>query len=165
VSLGAPKLEGGVSAKGITTGIIVSRFNGGITDALLSGAVDALVRHGANEEDIRVVSVPGAFELGTVAANMAESGSYQAIVCLGCIIRGDTSHYDYICKAVTEAVGRVAQRGDVGVGFGVLMVDHEGQALERVGGKHGHKGAEAALTAIEVACLLTDLKEKHGQPA
>jgi len=163
VSREVQDLEGRASARGIRTGIVVSRFNAGITEALLSGALDILMRHGARRSDVRVVHVPGAFELGTVAARMADSGQYQAIVCLGCVIRGETSHYDYICKGVTEAIGRIAQRGDVGVGFGVLMVENEEQAVERIGGKHGHKGAEAAMTAIEVARLLATLREDDGQ--
>ncbi|MFQ5356344.1 MAG: 6,7-dimethyl-8-ribityllumazine synthase [Mariprofundaceae bacterium] len=163
MSLNAPDLEGSVSARGMSIGIVVSRFNAEITEALLEGAFEALIRQGAEKGNIRVVHVPGAFELGTIAACMAASGRYQAIICLGCVVRGDTSHFDYICKAVTEAVGRVAQRGDTGIGFGVLMVDDVEQARERIGGKHGHKGAEAALTAIEVAQLLTILKVEDGQ--
>jgi len=160
---GAPDLEGSVSAAGVSIAIVVSRFNGEITDALLTGAVDALLRNGADWEHIHVVHVPGAFELGTIAACMADSGYFQAIICLGCVIRGDTSHYEYICRAATDAIGQVARRGDIGIGFGVLMVENEGQARERVGGKHGNKGAEAALTAIEVANALSALREKCGE--
>ncbi len=163
MSLDVPDMEGSVEAKGMSIGIIVSRFNAGITEALLTGAFEALIRHGAERGKIRTVHVPGAFELGTIATSMAASGRYQAIVCLGCVIRGDTSHFDFICKAVTEAVAGVARRGDTGVGFGVLMVDDFEQARERIGGKHGHKGAEAALTAIEVAQLLAILKAEDGQ--
>jgi len=164
MSLDALELDGyeGVSAEGISIGIVVSRFNAEITEALLAGALDVLIRRGADRDNIRIVHVPGAFELGTIAAYMAAAGKYQAIICLGCVIRGDTSHYDYICKAVTEAVSGVAQRGDTGVGFGVLMVDNVEQARERIGGKHGHKGAEAALTAIEVALILADLGAEDG---
>ncbi len=160
MSLHAPQMEGTVSAAGLSIGIVVSRFNAAITDVLLEGALDALKRHGADEDQVRVVYVPGAFEIGSIAACMADSGRYDAIICLGCVIRGETAHFDYICQGVTEAVGRISQRGDIGVGNGVLTVNTEAQARERVGGAHGHKGAEAALTAVEMACLLATLK--HG---
>ncbi|HKJ83793.1 MAG TPA: 6,7-dimethyl-8-ribityllumazine synthase [Mariprofundaceae bacterium] len=157
MSLDAPHLSGHVDARGLSIGIVVSRFNGEITRALLDGALSALEAHGASESDIRVVHVPGAFEIGTIAMAMAETGRYDAIVCLGCVIRGGTAHFEYVCQGVTDAVGRVAQRGDVGVGFGVLTVDSEAQARARIGGAHGHKGEEAALTAVEVATLLKQL--------
>ncbi|MDQ7011233.1 MAG: 6,7-dimethyl-8-ribityllumazine synthase [Mariprofundaceae bacterium] len=158
MSLDAPHLAGNVNAAGLSIGIIVSRFNAGITEALLAGALEALKAHGADEAAIRVVHVPGAFEIGTIAARMADSGRFDAIVCLGCVIRGDTAHFDYVCRGAMDAIGRVAQRGDVGVGNGVLTVETVEQARERVGGVHGHKGAEAALTAVEVACLLRELE-------
>jgi len=158
MSLDAPHLAGNVNAAGLSIGVIVSRFNAEITEALLAGALDALESHDADPDAIRVVHVPGAFEIGTIAARMADSGRFDAIVCLGCVIRGDTAHFDYVCQGAMEAIGRVAQRGDVGVGNGVLTVDTVEQARERVGGAHGHKGAEAALTAVEVACLLRELE-------
>lgn len=158
MSLDAPHLAGNVNAAGLSIGVIVSRFNAEITEALLAGALQALESHGADEGAIRIIHVPGAFEIGTIAARMADSGRFDAIVCLGCVIRGDTAHFDYVCQGAMEAVGRVAQRGDVGVGNGVLTVDTVEQARERVGGTHGHKGAEAALTAVEVACLLRELE-------
>ena len=104
--------------------------------------------------DVMVVHVPGAFELGTIAAKMADSGRFDAIVCLGCVIRGDTAHFDYVCQGAMEAIGKIAQRGDVGVGNGVLTLDTVEQARARIGGAHGHKGEEAALTAVEVAYQL-----------
>lgn len=150
MSLDAPHLAGNVDATGLKIGIIVSRFNNDITEALRSGALSALLEHGAKEKDIITIDVPGAFEIGTVAAKMANSGSFDAIVCLGCVIRGDTAHFDYVCQGAMDAIGSIAQRGDIGVGNGVLTVDTEEQAYERIGGAHGHKGEEAALTAVEV---------------
>lgn len=158
MSLDAPHLAGNVDASRLAIGIVVSRFNATITEALLEGAVAALKLHGADESSLRIVHVPGAFEIGTIAARMAASGQYDAIVCLGCVIRGDTAHFDYVCQGAMDAIGRVAQRGDVGVGNGVLTVDTLEQAKERIGGSHGHKGAEAALTAVEVARLLAQLE-------
>ncbi len=161
MSLDAPHLAGHVSAEGLRIGIVVSRFNSDITEALLIGALSALKEHGASDENLTIVHVPGAFEIGTIAANMANSGRYDAIVCLGCVIRGDTAHFDYVCRGAMDAIGRVAQRGDIGVGNGVLTVDTVEQARERVGGAHGHKGEEAALTAVEVARQLQRLAEEH----
>lgn len=158
MSLDAPHLDGNVDASGMKVGIVVSRFNSAITEALLSGAVSALLQHGSQKEDITTIHVPGAFEIGTIAANMADSGRFDAIVCLGCVIRGDTAHFDYVCQGAMDAIGKVAQRGDVGVGNGVLTVDSSEQAYERIGGTHGHKGEEAALTAVEVARQLQALE-------
>lgn len=158
MSLDAPHLAGNVDATGLKIGIVVSRFNNEITEALLSGAVSALLEHGCSEEDMTIVHVPGAFEIGTIAAKMANSGRFDAIICLGCVIRGDTAHFDYVCQGVMDAIGKVAQRGDVGVGNGVLTVDSNEQAYERIGGAHGHKGEEAALTAVEVVRQLQALE-------
>ncbi|RMG91462.1 MAG: 6,7-dimethyl-8-ribityllumazine synthase [Zetaproteobacteria bacterium] len=157
MSLDAPQLEGNVDASGLSVGIVVSRFNESITRELLKGAERALLEHGAASDALTVCWVPGAFEIGTIAQAMAESGRFDAIVCLGCVIRGDTAHFDYVCRGAMDAIGRIASRGDVGVGNGVLTVDNEEQAWERVGGKHGHKGEEAALTAIEVVRQLQRL--------
>lgn len=158
MSLDAPHLAGNVDASGLRVGIIASRFNADITEALLLGALSALKEHGSHDEDLTVVHVPGAFEIGTIAAKMANSGRFAAIVCLGCVIRGDTAHFDYVCQGAMDAIGIIAQRGDVGVGNGVLTVDTLEQARERIGGAHGHKGEEAALTAIEVARQLQALE-------
>lgn len=160
MSLDAPHLAGNVRADGLRIGIIVSRFNADITEALLVGALSALKEHGASDENLTVVHVPGAFEIGTIAANMANSGRFDCIVCLGCVIRGDTAHFDYVCQGAMDAIGKVAQRGDIGVGNGVLTVDTVEQARERVGGSHGHKGEEAALTAVEVARQLQRLAQE-----
>lgn len=157
MSLDAPHLAGSVDATGLTVGIIVSRFNNDITEALLAGAVSALKEHGSSDADLTIVHVPGAFEISTIAAKMAGSGRFDAIVCLGCVIRGDTAHFDYVCEGSMVAINAIAMRGDIGVGNGVLTVDTHAQALDRVGGAHGHKGEEAALTAVEVARQLEQL--------
>ncbi|MDX8391241.1 MAG: 6,7-dimethyl-8-ribityllumazine synthase [Mariprofundaceae bacterium] len=155
MSLDAPQLSGRVDATGMRIGIIVSRFNENITAALLAGAQQSLLEHGASESDLHTVHVPGALEIGTIAARMAESGDYDAIVCLGCVIRGDTAHFEHVCRISMDMIAAVAMRGDIAVGNGVLTVDTQAQAEARIGGAHGHKGAEAALTAIKVAMLLT----------
>jgi len=157
MSLDAPHLAGKVDASGLSIGVIVSRFNADITEALLIGALSALKEHGSSDEDLTIVRVPGAFEIGTIAAKMAKSNRFDAIVCLGCVIRGDTAHFEYVCQGAMDAIGKIAQRGDVGVGNGVLTVDTVEQARERIGGAHGHKGEEAALTAVEVARQLQAL--------
>jgi len=156
MSLDAPRFSGTLDASGLRIGIVVSRFNKEITEALLQGATNALKEHGANDADVRVVHVPGALEIGTIAVRMALSGRFDAIVCLGCVIRGGTAHFEHVCRGAMEAVNAVARRGDIGVGNGVLTVDTIEQAKERVGGRHGHKGAEAALTAVEMARLLRE---------
>jgi len=160
MSLDAPHLAGNVNAAGLNIGIIVSRFNGDITEALLIGALSALKEHGSKDEDLTVIHVPGAFEIGTIAAAMADSGRFDAVVCLGCVIRGDTAHFDYVCEGAMDAIGKIAQRGDIGVGNGVLTLDTVEQARQRIGGSHGHKGEEAALTAVEVARQLKWLAEE-----
>ncbi|MDX8388378.1 MAG: 6,7-dimethyl-8-ribityllumazine synthase [Ghiorsea sp.] len=158
MSLDAPTLEGTVDASGLRIGIVAARFNENITNALLDGAVQALVKHGAQESAIHSVRVAGALEIGTIAQRMAKSQQYDVIVCLGCVIRGGTAHFDYVCQGAMDAINHIAERGDIGVGNGVLTVDTLEQALERTGGAHGHKGAEAALTAVEVACALKELE-------
>ncbi|MBF0281050.1 MAG: 6,7-dimethyl-8-ribityllumazine synthase [Zetaproteobacteria bacterium] len=157
MGLDAPRLSGQVDATGMSIGIIVSRFNTEITQALLQGAVNALKSHGSTNQDLHIVYVPGAFEIGTIAAFMAKSERYDAIICLGCVIRGGTAHFEYVCRGTMDAINAIAMRGDIGVGNGVLTVDTFEQALERVGGSHGHKGAEAALTAVEVTTTLRKL--------
>jgi len=158
MSLDAPQLSGTVDATGMKIGLIVSRFNGHITEALLAGARDALLQHGAEQDDVHIVHVPGALEIGTIAARMASSGRYDALVALGCVIRGGTAHFDHVCRVSMDMIAAVAARGDIGVGNGILTVDTLEQAEDRIGGAHGHKGAEAALTAVEVASLLASLK-------
>ncbi len=158
MSLDAPHLSGTVDATGMKVGIIVSRFNENITSALRDGAVEALKEHGSSDTDITVIHVPGALEIPTMAAAMADSGNYDALVCLGCVIKGGTAHFDHVCRVAMDSIGTIAERGTIAIANGVLTVDTLEQALDRVGGTHGHKGAEAALTAVEIATLLRELR-------
>jgi 6,7-dimethyl-8-ribityllumazine synthase len=151
-------LQGNMTAAGKRFGIVISRFNEFITGRLLDGAMDALVRHGAEDEKIGVAWVPGAFEIPVVAQKMAGSGAYDAIICLGCVIRGGTPHFDYIAAEVSKGVAQVAMKSSVPVIFGVLTTDNIEQAIERAGTKAGNKGAEAAINAIEMANLLSQIK-------
>jgi 6,7-dimethyl-8-ribityllumazine synthase len=149
--------EGQLDAKGQKIGIIVSRFNSFISERLLEGAVDALVRHGADESDIHVARVPGAFEIPLAAKKMAGSGKYDAIIALGAVIRGSTPHFDYVSSEVTKGVAAVSLDSGIPVAFGVLTTDSIEQAVERAGTKAGNKGFEAAVTAIETVNLLKAL--------
>lgn len=151
------KIEGKILAEGMRFGIVASRFNEFIVGKLLSGAEDALVRHGAETEDITVAWVPGAFEIPQAAKRMAESGQYDAVICLGAVIRGATSHYDYVCAEVSKGVAQTAFSGRVPVLFGVLTTDNLEQAIERAGTKSGNKGYDTALAAIEMVDLLRQL--------
>jgi 6,7-dimethyl-8-ribityllumazine synthase len=149
--------EGKLDAKGQKIGIIVSRFNSFITERLLEGAVDALVRHGADEEEIHVARVPGAFEIPLAAKKMAASGAYDAIIALGAVIRGSTPHFDYVSSEVTKGVAAVSLESGIPVSFGVLTTDSIEQAVERAGTKAGNKGFEAAVTVIETINLLRSI--------
>ena len=151
-------LEGKVIAGDIRIGIVVARFNEIITSKLLSGAEDALVRHGVKEENIDTAWVPGAFEIPLIAKKMAESGRYDAVIALGSVIRGATSHYDYVCSEVSKGVANVALQSGVPVMFGVLTTENIEQAVERAGSKAGNKGAECATGAIEMINLIRQLK-------
>lgn len=157
------KIEGMLSAESHSYGIVVSRFNSLVTNQLLSGAVDCLVRHGAMEKDITVVYCPGSFEIPQVTSRLAKSGKYDALICLGCVIRGETPHFDYIASEVTNGIGSVALETGVPVAFGVLTTENLEQALERAGAKAGNKGWDAALTAIELANTFKQLS--GGLPA
>ncbi len=150
-------IEGELQAKGIKFGIIVSRFNDFITSRLLDGAVDALVRHGAKEDDIEVVKVPGSFEIPLVAKKMASKGSYGAVICLGTVIRGATPHFDYVASEVSKGIAAASFETGVPIAFGVITSDTIEQAVERAGTKAGNKGWDAALTAIEMAQVLKKL--------
>ncbi|MBC8018591.1 MAG: 6,7-dimethyl-8-ribityllumazine synthase [Verrucomicrobia bacterium] len=150
--------EGKLDAKGLTFGIIVSRFNSFISERLLEGAVDALVRHGGGDDNIHVARVPGAFEIPLAAKKMTESGKYDAIICLGAVIRGSTPHFDYVASEVSKGIASVSLDSGVPISFGVLTTDTIEQAVERAGTKAGNKGFEAAVTAIETANLLKALK-------
>ena len=153
-------VEGYLTAGGLSFGIVVSRWNEFITRALLEGALDALRRHGAEESRVTVAWVPGSVEIPIAAQAMANSGRYDALITLGCVIRGATSHYDHVASAVTSGVGRVAIESGLPVAFGVLTVESIEQGIERAGSKAGNKGAEAALVAVEMANLLKQLKNK-----
>jgi len=143
-------IEGDLVATGHKYGIAISRFNSFITDSLLDGAIDSLMRHGAVESDITVVRVPGAYELPVTVQRMAKSAEYDAIIVLGAVIRGGTPHFDYVAGECTKGISQVAMQSDLPISFGVLTVDTIEQAIERAGTKAGNKGAEAALSAIEM---------------
>jgi 6,7-dimethyl-8-ribityllumazine synthase len=149
--------EGQLDAKGLKFGIIVSRFNSFISERLLEGALDALVRHGADDSEIHVARVPGAFEIPLAAKKMAGSGKYDAIIALGAVIRGSTPHFDYVSSEVTKGVAAVSLESGIPVAFGVLTTDSIEQAIERAGTKAGNKGFEAAVTAIETVNLMRAL--------
>ena len=146
-------MTGKLAASGLRFGIAVSRFNEFITDRLLRGAYDGLLRSGAKDRDISIVRVPGAFEIPSAARTLAETGKYDAIICIGCLLRGDTAHYDVIVNEVTRGIGQSAQETGVPHAFGVLTCDTLEQAIDRAGLKMGNKGFEAALAAIEMANL------------
>ena len=150
--------EGAVTADGLSIGIVVSRWNDFITKALLSGALDAFRRHGGDEDRVSVAWVPGSFEIPVALQAMAVTGRYDALVALGCVIRGATSHYDHIASAVTGGVSNTALSNGLPVAFGVITVESIEQAIERAGSKAGNKGAEAVLVAIEMANLLRNIK-------
>lgn len=149
--------EGHLIGEGLKFGIVVARFNEFITNKLLSGALDALKRHGVDEKDIEVAWVPGAFEVPLVAKKMADLKRYDGVICLGAIIRGATPHFDYVAAEVSKGVAKVGLDANLPVIFGVLTVDSIEQAIERAGTKAGNKGWEAANTAIEMANLLKNL--------
>jgi len=150
-------VEGGLVASGAKFGIAYSRFNSFITDSLLDGAVDAIVRHGGSESDITVVKVPGAFELPVAVQRMAKSGKYDAIIVVGAVIRGGTPHFDYVAGECTKGIGQISLQHDVPIAFGLLTVDSIEQAIERAGTKAGNKGAEAAVSAIEMVNVFKNL--------
>jgi 6,7-dimethyl-8-ribityllumazine synthase len=147
-------LEGELQAKGLKFGIVISRFNDFITERLLDGAVDCLIRHGADEKDIDIVKVPGSFEIPLIAKVMAKKGIYNAIICLGAVIRGATPHFDYVASEVSKGIAQVSLETGVPLSFGVITADTIEQAIERAGSKAGNKGWDAALTAIEMAQVL-----------
>ncbi len=151
------KIQGKLDASGKRFGLVVSRFNEFITGKLLEGALDMLTRHGADEKDISVSWVPGAFEIPAVSQKMAESGKYDAVICLGCVIKGGTPHFDYIAAEVSKGVAQVGLNSKIPVVFGVLTTENIEQAVERAGTKAGNKGADAAVTAIELVNLYGQL--------
>ena len=154
----AKVIEGNLIAKGKSFGIVASRFNDFITKELLAGCVDALVRHGADEKEVTVVWAPGAFEIPLVAQKMAKAKDYDAIICLGTVIRGATPHFDYIAAEVSKGIAKVSLDTGVPVVFGVITADTIEQAIERAGTKDGNKGKDAAMSAIEMVNLLNQIK-------
>jgi 6,7-dimethyl-8-ribityllumazine synthase len=146
----AQVLEGTKDAQGLKIGIIVSRFNHFVTEKLLEGALDGFKSHGGAEDDLTVVRVPGAFEIPLAVERMAATGRYDALVCLGAVIRGDTPHFDYVCEAVTRGIGDAVRTYKIPIGFGVLTTDNVQQAMDRAGSKDANKGYEALLTALEM---------------
>ena len=151
-------VEGNLIAKGKKFGIVASRFNDFMTKELISGCTDALIRHGVEDKDLLVTWVPGAFEVPLAALKLAESKAYDAVICLGTIIRGSTPHFDYIASEVAKGVSKVSLDTGVPVIFGVITADTIEQAVERSGSKDGNKGRDAALSAIEMANLLAQIK-------
>ena len=150
-----PKLiEGKLTATGKKFAIIAGRFNDFITDKLVGGAVDALIRSGAKDQDIEIVKVPGAFEIPLVAKKLAQKKAYNAVICLGAVIRGATPHFDYVSAEVSKGIALVGLESEIPVIFGVLTTDTIEQAIERAGSKSGNKGWDAAVTAIEMADLM-----------
>lgn len=150
-------IEGQLKADGLRFGIVAGRFNEFITAKLLSGAIDCLVRHGAKSEDLATAWVPGAFEIPLAAKKMAASGKYDAVICLGAVIRGATPHFDYVCAEVSKGIATISLQYETPVSFGVLTTESIEQAVERAGTKAGNKGVDAAMAAIEMANLLKNL--------
>jgi 6,7-dimethyl-8-ribityllumazine synthase len=146
-------IQGTMNATGKKVGLVVSRFNEFITGKLIDGAVDTLVRHGVQEENIEIVWVPGAFEIPAVTRRLAKKKKQDALICLGCVIRGDTPHFDYIAAEASKGIASVGYESDMPVVFGVLTTDTIEQAIERAGSKAGNKGSDAAMAAIELMSL------------
>ena len=151
-------LEGMYEGKGLKIAIVASRFNEFITTKLVGGAEDCLLRHGTDGDDITLAWVPGAFEIPLIASKMAKSGKYDAVICLGAVIRGATSHYDYVCSEVSKGIANVSLASDIPVMFGVLTTDTIEQAIERAGTKAGNKGFECAEGAIEMVNLIKEIE-------
>lgn len=150
-------IEGKLIARQGRFAIVAARFNEFIVSKLVAGAEDTLVRHGANTDDITLVWVPGAFEIPLAAQKLAQSGKYQAVICVGTVIRGSTTHYDYVCNEVSKGIAQVNLQTGVPVTFGVLTTENIEQAIERAGTKAGNKGADAAMAALELADLMPQL--------
>lgn len=150
-------LEGKLTAKNMKIAIVVARFNEFITSKLLSGCIDCLIRHEADDEDLTVVWVPGAFEIPMAAKKLAESGKYDAVICLGAVIRGATPHFDYVCAEASKGIAQVSMQTGVPVAFGVLTTENIQQAVERAGTKAGNKGVDCAMTAMEMVNLFKEM--------
>ena len=150
-------LEGKLTAKNMKIAIVVARFNEFITSKLLSGCIDCLIRHEAADEDLTVAWVPGAFEIPMAAKKLAESGKYDAVICLGAVIRGVTPHFDYVCAEASKGIAQVSMQTGVPVAFGVLTTENIQQAVERAGTKAGNKGVDCAMTAMEMVNLFKEM--------
>lgn len=150
--------EGKLISKKIRIGIVAARFNEFITSKLLSGALDTLKRHDVEEDDIHVAWVPGAFEIPLIASKMANSGNYDAVICLGAVIRGSTTHYDYVCSEVSKGIAQTSMASGIPVMFGILTTENIEQAIERAGTKAGNKGADCAAGAIEMVNLIREMQ-------
>lgn len=153
------EVAGKLNAEGLKIAVVVSRFNETVTERLLKGALDALERAGARQEDVTVVRVPGSFEIPLAAQQLAAAGGFDAMVCLGCLIRGETDHYDFLAREVTRGIARVGLQHQLPAAFGVITAQTVEQALNRAGLKHGNKGVEAAMSAVEMANLKRTLQE------
>ncbi len=150
-------IEGNITGRGFKFALVVSRFNDFITGKLVEGAMDALIRHGAQDDDIHIIKVPGAFEIPLVAKRLAESGKYSAVICLGAVIRGATPHFEYVASEVAKGIAMVSLETKVPVTFGVLTTDNLEQAIERAGSKAGNKGWDAAIAAMEMVNLISQI--------
>ncbi|HXG24366.1 MAG TPA: 6,7-dimethyl-8-ribityllumazine synthase [Chthonomonadales bacterium] len=157
----AKTYEGNLVATDLTFAIVVSRWNSFITERMLAGAMDALIRHGAAEEKIEVAYVPGTWEIPLIAQRMAKSGRFHAIICIGCLMRGSTPHFEYLANEVTKGIGQVSLQTGLPLTYGIITVENLEQAIERAGTKAGNKGAEAAVAAIEMANLMREL-DRNG---
>lgn len=151
--------EGTLVSKDIKIGIVVARFNEFITSKLLGGAIDALTRHNVSEENIEIAWVPGAFEIPLIASKMANTKKYDAVICLGAVIRGSTTHYDYVCSEVSKGVASVSLSSNIPVIFGVITTENIEQAIERAGTKSGNKGFDSAVSAIEMVNLIREIEK------
>ncbi len=152
-------IEGKISAQGLKFAIVLSRFNSFIGDKLLEGAVDGIVRHGGKDDDIHVFRVPGAFEVPQTAKKLVDAGKYDAVICLGAVIRGATPHFEYIAAESAKGVARLSLESTIPVAYGIITTDTIEQAIERAGSKSGNKGYDAAVTAIEMANLIETMKK------
>lgn len=150
-------VEGKLSAEGLKFGIVVGRFNSFITERLLEGAIDCILRHGGSKDNIEIVKVPGSFEIPLTAKKLAKSGKYDAVICLGAVIRGSTPHFDYVANEVTKGIAQVSLETEVPISYGILTTDTIEQAVERAGTKMGNKGFDAAMVAIEMANVLKSI--------
>lgn len=150
--------EGKLVSKKIRIGIVAARFNEFITSKLLSGALDTLKRHDVEDDDIHIAWVPGAFEIPLIASKMANSGNYDAVICLGAVIRGSTTHYDYVCSEVSKGIAQTSMASGIPVMFGILTTENIEQAIERAGTKAGNKGSDCAAGAIEMVNLIREMQ-------